>query len=346
MPKVSIVVPVYAVEAYLPKCYDSIIMQDLTDYEVIFIDDESPDGCPALLDAWAETDSRIRVIHKQNGGVSRARNDGLAAAKGDFVFFMDSDDWLTEGSLSVLYEKAIATDADIVMSDHIVSSQKGDTYISMFSSEFETTDREDIDLIQCAVMNMGPANYSTQKFAIKAGSAAPWHHFFKADLLRHESLTFDASLNGLFDDGLFALNALERTSKIAYVPAPTYHYRVVEGSLTQGYNPALKDKFPLVFDALDRFVATSKNPQLSEAMSIRVYAYLNKAVDSIFLNPKNPASEKERYQEFCMFAKSEPYNTAIKNLRADRLGRKRSRLLVNLLKLRQYRLYWMLKKMA
>lgn len=346
MPKISIIVPVYNVEAYLPQCYASICAQDFADYEVVFIDDESPDGCPALLDKWASEDAHIKVIHKKNGGVSRARNEGIAAAQGDYLFFMDSDDWLADDTLSALFDTAKATEADMVISDHVVSSKNGDAYISMFSNEFETTDRAEIDAIQCAVMNMGPANYATKSFSIKAGSAAPWHHLFKASLIKDNDLEFDASLNGLFDDGLFTLEALEHAQKVAYVPKSTYHYRIVDASLTQGYNPALKEKFAIVFEALGEFCQRSKNPQLSEAMNIRVYAYLNKAVDGIFLNPKNPDSEKARYQEFCALAKSEPYATALKNMQIEHLGKKRSRILANLLKAKRYRLYWVMKKMA
>lgn len=346
MPKISIIVPVYNVEEYLPQCYASICSQDFADYEVIFIDDESPDGCPALLDKWAKEDARIKVIHKKNGGVSRARNDGIVAAQGDYLFFVDSDDWLADNALSALLDTAKATEADMVISDHVVSSKSGDTYISMFSNEFETIDRSEIDAIQCAVMNMGPANYSTGSFSIKAGSAAPWHHLFKTSLIRDNGLEFDASLKGLFDDGLFTLEALEHASKVAYFPQSTYHYRIVDSSLTQGYNPALKEKFTTVFEALDSFCQRSKNSRLSEAMSIRIYAYLNKAVDGIFLNPKNADSEKTRYQEFCAMAKSEPYATALKNIQVEHLGKKRSRILANLLKSKHYRLYWMMKKMA
>lgn len=346
MPKISIIVPVYSVEEYLPQCYASICTQDFADYEVIFIDDESPDGCPALLDEWAKEDTRIKVIHKKNGGVSRARNDGIAAAQGDYLFFMDSDDWLAENALFALFDKALKTNADMIISDHVVSSKSGDAYISMFSNEFETTDQTEIDAIQCAVMNMGPANYSTKSFSIKAGSAAPWHHLFKASLIKDNGLEFDASLNGLFDDGLFTLEALEQAEKVAYLSRSTYHYRIVDSSLTQGYNPALKEKFAAVFEALDKFSQQSENSQLSEAMNIRIYAYLNKAVDGIFLNPRNPDPEKARYQKFCVLAKSEPYATALKNMQVEHLGKKRSRVLANLLKAKHYRLYWMMKKMA
>lgn len=90
---VSIVVPVYRTEAYLAQCVESLLCQTHRELELIFVDDGSPDGCPAMLDAYAERDARVRVIHKRNGGVSAARNDGIDAATGDFIGFVDSDDW-------------------------------------------------------------------------------------------------------------------------------------------------------------------------------------------------------------------------------------------------------------
>lgn len=91
-PEISIIVPVYQVEKYLNECIDSILAQTFTDFELILVDDGSPDNCPALCDAAAKRNSRVRVIHKQNGGVSTARNAGLDAAQGNWIAFVDSDD--------------------------------------------------------------------------------------------------------------------------------------------------------------------------------------------------------------------------------------------------------------
>ncbi|MCH5320896.1 MAG: glycosyltransferase, partial [Eubacterium sp.] len=92
--KVSIIVPVYNVEKYLNRCVESIVKQTYTNLEIILVDDGSPDNCPAMCDAWAERDSRIKVIHKENGGVSSARNIGIDNADGDYISFVDSDDYV------------------------------------------------------------------------------------------------------------------------------------------------------------------------------------------------------------------------------------------------------------
>lgn len=101
---VSIIIPVYKVEQYLKRCMDSVLNQTYKNIEVILVNDGSPDNCPALCDEYAKIDSRVRVIHKENGGLSSARNVALDTVKGDYVFFVDSDDWLALDTLEVLNE--------------------------------------------------------------------------------------------------------------------------------------------------------------------------------------------------------------------------------------------------
>ena len=108
--KLSIVIPVYCVEATLDRCLKSVVSQDFDDFEVLLVDDGSPDRCPQLCDQWAGSDSRITVIHKQNGGLSDARNAGISRAQGEFITFIDSDDYTAEGTLSRLMPLAGETD--------------------------------------------------------------------------------------------------------------------------------------------------------------------------------------------------------------------------------------------
>ena len=105
-PEISIIVPVYKVERYLNECIDSILAQTFTDFELILVDDGSPDGCPALCDAAAAKDSRIRVIHKPNGGVSSARNAGLDTVRGNWIGFVDSDDSIDPSYYEKLHQAA------------------------------------------------------------------------------------------------------------------------------------------------------------------------------------------------------------------------------------------------
>ena len=113
MDLISVIVPVYKVEEYLDRCVQSIVDQTYRNLEIILVDDGSPDNCGRLCDAWAEKDSRIKVIHKENGGLSDARNAGMAAATGEYIAFVDSDDWVDARMYQCLYEAMTATGSDI-----------------------------------------------------------------------------------------------------------------------------------------------------------------------------------------------------------------------------------------
>lgn len=113
MPEISIIVPVYNVETYLRKCIDSILTQTFTDFELILVDDGSPDRCGEICEEYANRDSRVVVIHKENGGLSSARNAGLDAARGEYIGFVDSDDYIKEDMYATLYNHLVSNNADI-----------------------------------------------------------------------------------------------------------------------------------------------------------------------------------------------------------------------------------------
>ena len=113
MDLISVIVPVYKVEKYLDKCIESIVNQTYKNLEIILVDDGSPDNCGAMCDEWAEKDGRIKVIHKKNGGLSDARNAGMAVATGEWIGFVDSDDWIEPQMYQYLHEAITTTDSDI-----------------------------------------------------------------------------------------------------------------------------------------------------------------------------------------------------------------------------------------
>ena len=124
-PLLSIIVPVYDVEHYLPKCIDSILAQTFTDFELILVEDGSPDNCPALCDAAAAKDARIRVIHQKNGGLSAARNAGLDVARGEWIGFVDSDDYIAPEMYETLYQTVQSTGADLALCDYVAVDETG-----------------------------------------------------------------------------------------------------------------------------------------------------------------------------------------------------------------------------
>lgn len=125
--EISIIVPVYNVERYLNQCVESILAQTFTDFELILVDDGSPDNCPALCDAWAKKDPRIWVIHKENGGLSDARNAGMEIAKGEWYLFVDSDDTITPDTAERLYQAAITRGCEIAVCNMVRVYDDGTT---------------------------------------------------------------------------------------------------------------------------------------------------------------------------------------------------------------------------
>lgn len=114
-PKISIIVPVYKVEAYLRSCIDSVLVQTFTDFELILVNDGSPDNCGVICDEYAQKDARVRVIHKENGGVSSARNRGIETARGEYIGFIDSDDDIEPNMYKCLFEYASKYEADMIV---------------------------------------------------------------------------------------------------------------------------------------------------------------------------------------------------------------------------------------
>lgn len=141
-PKISIIVPVYNVEKYLSRCIDSILSQTFTDFEILLVNDGSTDGSGNICEEYAKKDNRIRVLHKNNEGVSSARNTGLDNAKGDWIAFVDSDDWIDRNMYYILYNEAISSEADVIMCDfYIYYNQNSKDLIKAVSTD---SSKEDI----------------------------------------------------------------------------------------------------------------------------------------------------------------------------------------------------------
>lgn len=130
MPQISVIVPVYNVEKYLHRCVDSILAQTFTDFELILVDDGSPDNCGAICDEYARKDARVRVIHQKNQGQAAARNRAVAEANGDWIHFVDSDDMIHPQMLEVLYSAAVENDANISMCGAVESEEIPETFYS------------------------------------------------------------------------------------------------------------------------------------------------------------------------------------------------------------------------
>lgn len=230
--KVSIIIPVYNTGEYLRSCVDSVLAQTLEAWELLLVDDGSTDNSGAICDEYAEKDSRIRAIHKENQGVSMARNLGLELARGEYVGFVDSDDWVAPEMFGEMYRSARETGADIVMCDAVTVFGDG---------------REEPDTITglSSHAGVGREEWTPELLLEMAGSAC--RCTYRRALLEAHGVRFPAGLR-FSEDRIFNLYAMGHANRVEYRKAP-YYYRLLRAdSAVHKFYP---DYFEIVKDAAE-----------------------------------------------------------------------------------------------
>ncbi len=221
MPFFSIIVPVYKVEEYLPQCVHSILEQTFEDFELLLIDDGSPDRSGSLCDEYARKDTRVRVIHKCNGGLSSARNAGLNAAKGEYIAFLDSDDyWNSKDALAAIYRETQTNAADVVLLKHRKLDMK--TGKMEKSADGSTT------------ADLAGVDYSGKlRFCVSRQlfDACAWNKVFRRNLMEKQNLFFVEGI--IAEDVDWAARLSLAASSLAIVSDPVHVYRKGrEGAIT------------------------------------------------------------------------------------------------------------------
>lgn len=205
-PLISIIVPIYKAEKYLHRCIDSILAQTLTDFELLLIDDGSPDNSGKICDEYAQKDARIRVFHKENGGVSSARQCGIDNAIGQYTIHADPDDWVEPRMLEELYAKAKEEDADMVICDFYVCRNQKDIYNSQLPKSTESK-----SLLRQYLGH--ELHGSVCNKLIKRNLYSRYGVYFPIDIILWEDLFVVCSL-------------LMHPIKVAYLPHAYYHYDI------------------------------------------------------------------------------------------------------------------------
>lgn len=201
---ITIIVPVYKAESFLSRCLDSLLTQTFRDFEVILVDDGSPDKSGAICDEYAVLDPRIRVIHKQNAGVASARQVGLCAARGEYIIHVDADDWVDEDMLYELYTNAIENNSDMVICDYYTNDIVTQKYVSQKPSDIFDNNKIIHDF-----------------FGSLHGSC--WNKLIKHDCILNNGITFDEGIN-YCEDLIFNISLLKKSIKVSYLNKAFYHY--------------------------------------------------------------------------------------------------------------------------
>lgn len=275
---ISIIVPIYNKEDYLPQCLDSIINQSYTNFEVLLVNDGSTDSSGIICQEYAERDSRFRYIEKENGGVSSARNLGLERSEGAYITFIDSDDWVEFNYLEVLYNALRENNADVAISSYKSYYLDGKFYLRVYSSqeeEFLRIGKRNRDVFLEEFPKLGKLNHDFHCIASK---------LFKRELL--ESQKFDESIN-YGEDLYFFFNLYLKMQSIIYVKETTYIYRQHGTNITLNFTESL---------ALQEIQIHEQILKSAESQGIATFYYLEKLKYLVSL----------RIEQF-------PYSDAIKN---------------------------------
>ena len=251
MPEISVIVPVYKVEPYLRRCVDSILTQTFSDFEVILVDDGSPDGCPAICDEYAGKDERVRAIHQKNGGLSAARNAGLdwAFANSDsrWISFVDSDDWVHPRFLEYLYYAVVHCDVKISVCDF----QKTSEYL-------KETEGVEYSSSVCNGLD----------FFVEDGiaGAIAWNKLYKKELF----LSSRYPVGKLHEDEFLTYLLLYDSGNVAHIPLKLYfYYNNQAGIMNSAYTIARLDAIEAI-ELQYKFISESDQGQLKNKMLQRL----------------------------------------------------------------------------
>lgn len=249
-PLISIIVPIYGVEQYLDQCVESIVSQTYQDLEIILVDDGSKDQCPEICDQWAEKDQRIKVIHKVNGGLSDARNAGIRQMNGDYVSFIDSDDWIDQSFIQKLYEAMVENQSDVAECSVQLVGETGN-YLQnrKVFSEQKKIDKK--TALEHLIDESGI--YQTV-----------WNKLYKKEVI--EGFMFKVGKH--HEDEFWTYKVIDRISSLSTVEEPLYFYRQRESSI-MGNTYSLK-RLEGLEAKYERYQYFSTDPVLSQKCSVKL----------------------------------------------------------------------------
>ncbi len=308
--KISVILPVYNIGSdLLEKCFDSLRGQTFSDAEYLLVDDGSKEEIGEFCRKYAETYPAFRYLCQPHSGVSAARNNGLSHAEGEYVCFVDPDDWVSENYLDVLYELITASGAEIGLADAVVhydTVSRENHFLNCGRTVLRGTEKNRL-LYQCVGKKI--CGYYPPEIA----AGVPWGKIFRRSFLIDEQIRFVPGMPRM-QDNIFSLYTYEIASSVAYTPEPVYHYRNMNSSVSHKYNPDIISQFEWYYketkEFLDRF---HKEEILYRALQMKELTSFNSYLTYYFFRKKE-RSKKEVDGEIGSLLEKEPYRSALRHI--------------------------------
>ncbi|MBT2709470.1 glycosyltransferase [Pseudomonas sp. ISL-84] len=312
-PKVSIIVPIYNVEKYLSRCLDSLLSQELVDIEVIAVNDGSTDSSKEIINEYKNRDKRIKTIHKKNGGVSSARNKGLEIAQGEYIGFVDPDDWIDNDMYKTLYHVAFQEKADIVMCTY---TREFGTHSKEKKFELPEKIRYTGTEVQSKIMRrlIGPLDNELANPELLDAWGTVWSKIYRAEIIKNLRFT-DLKEIGTNEDSLFNIEALYYSKSFIFINKPFYHYwRENNASVTSSYKPDLVIQWENLYKKMKTFIESEKmDEEYITALNNRIcMGTLGLGLNTI--SADNPANSLEKIKRIKIILNNKQIISSFKQL--------------------------------
>ena len=319
---VSIIVQVYNVEKYLKKAVESVINQTYPDWELILVDDGSSDSCPEICRCYERQEERIQLVEKENGGVSSARNAGLQRARGEWICFLDGDDWLEERCLETAL-KETSEDTDIVCWNYWKNTESCQVRNSPIVPE-RIVENHPVHLAKIVMFpQYAMKTYGRSYSAVKG----VWTKLIRRSIISENNLMFNEQVQ-IGEDGLFGAQCFEKANKVVFVNEYLYHYRLDNESATRRCRPDIKNVYLDTLDAFKVLVDRYGDSETRLCYGGLTYACVARGIEKYFFHHKNTLPVREKLSELKKYLSEEQIQYGVSGITDSRIFHIKQRLVI------------------
>lgn len=311
--KISIIVPIYKVpEKYLKKCIESLINQTLKDIEILLVDDGSPDDCGKICDLYAKDNDTIKVLHKKNGGLSSARNAGFISAIGEYIMFVDGDDWIEPNMCEEMYQTAKNNNTQLVMCGIVKDFEHSSSKYKFYLEENKVYSNEECKWLQ------------QQLLVYNANIAVAYSKLIDRNLLLKYNILHDEQLRQGAEGLEFNLRLFEHLESAIFINKPFYHYIYNENSISASHSEENHRYVIRCFEKIQKFIQQSSNKEqlMLWFYNRLLYVIVTTAISGYF-NPANTEPFNIKKKKYIEYLQTPIVQQALRSPNRDGLSKQR-----------------------
>ncbi|NLG02826.1 MAG: glycosyltransferase [Clostridia bacterium] len=317
--KVSVIVPVYQVEeTYLRQCIESVLKQTLSSIELILVDDGSTDASAVIIEEYRKNDDRVITLHQKNQGVSAARNNGLRIARGEWVTFVDSDDYIAHDNCQCVYERAMEDQLDVLLwGSYKCYGEENKRYMP-YTEDIRLFSEKQKEQLQLKTMVGNLSIYEAPSSQFGSGSACS--KLYRRSFLTEHQLYYPEQIKRA-EDVNFNIRVFDAAKRIGYLNQHFYYYRQLSSSATYVYREHGIDVFTSALMGLKQFISETNKPELFwQVFYMRCIFFFLESMDMDYLHKDNKQSVNQKIKAMKQTIMEEPYADAVKKIDSTQMS--------------------------